>query len=403
MKLYFHKTHTNLKEYTVRLIEKVLHKYMTEDFNEADAVMVSLCDVDELKEIAKAKQYGKPVIAGGMISEFPIVNELADYTWHGEIYGFKECLDKGIDFNEMLSMTSKYGNRKLVVDQMIVWRENPIVKVGGSAMYYYVSKGCPVKCKYCFMSYVREYQVVPQRLYKQAMRTCGKRLMPIAAYNPYNVPDSARIGEVLLKKYVYEKKKINAKLIRSGIEFVIPENSKKLAKGVSIDHVNEALAKSKCENTKMILYFIIGLERQEAIEEFFNKISMDYAIKPQVYVIFTYINPQPFTPMHDFDLRNMITNIDLEKTRQIATMRNKRIRMYPFANASKSIIRTLMGRAVSNNDYQLIRVVSKKSTVEILERCEKEKPYLLGGATMWDIYERPRERMMPEYWSREDK
>jgi hypothetical protein len=146
MRLYLYKNKTNIKEYSVRLIERLLSRYMVADPAVADYVLVSICDITEAGDIIKARAYGKPVIAGGMISEYPLLNELADYVWHGEIYGFRDAMDAGTPVQEMVSITSR-TDRRLVIDQQIRWEQNPIVKVGARAMYYYVAKGCPVRCK----------------------------------------------------------------------------------------------------------------------------------------------------------------------------------------------------------------------------------------------------------------
>lgn len=78
MKFYFHKNKNNYNEYTIRLIEYLLKGYMVDDPDDADMILVSVCDADELPGIIKARQYGKPVVTGGMISEYPVINELSD-------------------------------------------------------------------------------------------------------------------------------------------------------------------------------------------------------------------------------------------------------------------------------------------------------------------------------------
>jgi len=394
MKFYIYKNKTNLKEYTIRLMEYVLSKWLVDDPAHADYVIVSICDITELKDIEAARQYKKKIITGGMISEYPIVNELSDYVWHGEIYKFRDHIKAGCSIEQMPGITSK-NKKNLIIEQAINWRENPIIKVGRRAMYYYVSKGCPVKCKYCYIGNVREYQKIPETIYNKALKIAGKNLMPIAAYNPYGIPGNANIGETLLKKYLKLPYKDNGpKMIRSGVEFVTMRLSDAVAKGVTIDDLNGALTKSKKENTKMILYFIAGLESQGEIEEFFSKILSDYSTMPPVNIVFTYLDPQPFTPFHDFDLRFKIADINTRNIYNLVSQINKRFRVLPLARPEKSTIRSLFGRCENIQDYKLVKSVAKLDYEEILEKCS----HLLGQANIEEICRRPRKAILPAYW-----
>lgn len=401
MKFYIYKNKTNHKEYTVRLLTHILKDHVVTDPDDADVVMLSICDIGEIGDIAKARKHGKPVLAGGMVSEYPIVNELADYVWHGEVYGLRDNLDAGLRLDEMDNITTP-EKKTLVVDQRINWAENPIVGVGKRAKYYYVSKGCPVRCKYCLMGNARDYQQVPEYLYKRALSAAGKDLMPIAAYNPYGVPNKANIGEVLLKKYIKERGGKKANMIRSGVEFATPELSKSLAKGVTIDDLNEAIQRAGSCGTKLILYFIAGLETQELLEEYFNQITMDYRNTPGINIVFTYIDPQPFTPFHDFDLRQKITDIDTKRLYHIAVQKNKRIRILPVAGPQKSTIRSLLGRATVRAEYDLIMKVKNKPYEIIMETVGSNAPWLFGCTDVSEVMARPRKRTMPKYWESVD-
>jgi len=397
MKLYFYKNKVNYKEYSVWLIERLLADYLVNDPNDADYTLVSMCDIDEVGDCIKAKGIGLPVIAGGMISDYPILNEIADYVWHGEIYGFKANLDNGLSVLDMPSISHK-DNRHLVVDQRIDWSSNPIVRVGKRAMYYYVSKGCPAKCKYCLIGNARDYQFVPRNYYNKALQVAGKNLMPIAAYNPYGVPAKANIGETMLRDYVDGNVGAGAQLIRSGVEFVTHDLSRALAKGVTIDMVNEAIQRAGKEGTKLILYYIAGLESQEAMEDYVNRLSMDYRTTPSITFVYTYLDPQPYTPLHDYDLHRKITGIDSKRLYHIAVQRNKRVRSMPLAKPAKSTLRTLLGRAISYDDYKFIDRIKKKSHEEMIAECARHAPHLLGDARLEEIKSRSRKRTAPDYW-----
>lgn len=400
MRLHIWANKTNYKEYTVRLLQLVLAPWLVGSPEDADVVLVSICDISEVGDILKArKATGKPIMAGGMVSEYPVVNELADYVWHGEVYALGDLLKQGMALEEMPYVTTK-AKRLLAINQVIDWRRNPIVKVGRRAMYYYVSKGCPVRCKYCLIGNARQYQQVPERLYRKALGVCGKGLMPIAAYNPYGVPAAANIGETLMRKYNAGKTGDGAKMIRTGCEFVGKSLSVGLAKGVGIDHLNECIARAGRERTKLIIYYIAGLESQDDLDNYFSQIVIDYNSTPAVNLVFTYIDPQPCTPMHDYDLRRKITGIDTKRLYRIASERNKRVRVLPLAGPERSTVRTLLGRATSVAEYDLIMAIKRLPHAEMLGRLGDEAPHLLGESNLDLVLARPRRGTIQEYWDR---
>ena len=206
-------------------------------------------------------------------------------------------------------------------------------------------------------------------------------MMPIAAFNPHAAKTERNITEVLLREYV-KKDGLGLKksLIRSGIEFVTPKISKGIAKGVTIEDLNAALEISKKNKSRMILYFIAGLESQEDVESFFDKITIDYSITPVITIVFTYLAPQPMTPMYDFDLRQR-KQIDAKKIFSIVNNRNKRIRIMPLANIKKSTMRTLTERCANIEEFLYLKQFYKKSVEydHIIQSVEAKYPHLLGS------------------------
>jgi radical SAM superfamily enzyme YgiQ (UPF0313 family) len=387
---------TNIKEYPIRLIKHLFSDHIVDDPLDADVVMVSLCDITEIGDIQKARRaYGKPVLAGGIISEYPLVNELADYTYHGEIYGLYHYIIDGNDGLGACKYVSKRGDRVLNVCQTIDWELNPVIQVGSRAKYYYVSKGCPMRCKYCYIGNSRKYQAVPRELYRAALGVAGKNIMPIAAFNPYGIPQNAGIGETMLKEYIKGNNGDKARTIRTGVEFVTKELSEGLAKGVTIEELNNALRVSKNNKTKLILYFIAGLETQEDLSNYFNCIDLDYDTSPSVTVVFTYLDPQPFTPFCNFDIRQKI-EIDAKEVYRVVSERNKRFRVMPLAKPAKSTIRTMLARCTSADDYQYVVSMKKLTHQEIMDRCDRD--HLIGTDRLSDVLAYPRKSIVPDYW-----
>jgi len=355
---------------------------MVSSHNEADYVLVSLCDITEITDLIKARKLGKPTITGGMISEVPIVNELSDYVYHGEIWGLVEFLKTRKGLIECNNITTK-DKKALMINQEINWKESPIVRVGNKAAYYYCAKGCPIRCKYCLIGNARKYQYIPEGLYRIAERAIKKqkgRMMPIAAYNPHAAKTERAITEVLLKKYISGNGLgLKNSLIRTGVEFVSPKLSKELAKGVTIDDVNRALEISMANNNRMILYYIAGLESQEEVESYFSGIAIDYNIKPVITIVFTYLAPQLMTPMYDYNLSARY-QIDAKRIFGVINERNKRIRVMPLANIKKSTIRALFERCTTTEEYDYICKLKRDSVTydQVINEINVRYPHLMG-------------------------
>jgi len=405
MTVYIHSAPFGLKEYTIRLIRSELRKNgvnVTEEAARADCVFCSVLDITEVSQITVAKNHGPPVVTGGIVSEYPLVNELSDYVYHGEIYELAEWLGRGGDVGDNEHITTK-TRKRLRVNQRIEYGRNPIVEVGGRASYYYVGKGCPVMCKYCYIANARDYQCVPEALYRKAERAVprGRAMFPIAAYDPYGAKAARSVTETLLRKYITGDERYKARTIRAGVEFCNPAYSKSLAKGVTIDHLNEALRRSSEDRSKMILYFIAGLESTEEWTDYFSRIAIDYRTTPAVFLTFTYLDAQPFTPFYDYDMRRR-TEIDLRRIRMSALERNKRVRTSSLADMKKSTLRTMYGRCDNEEMYKDIKRFAGRryGNADIIDHVEKNYRWAIGTATIEDVMKRPRKptTTIRRYW-----
>lgn len=364
---------------------------MVNNPSDADYILVSVCDITESGEIVKAKAHGKPVISGGMLSELPIINELSDYVWHGEAYNFFQSM-AGSTIDEIPHISTK-AKRSFVINQSIEWAKNPIVQVGSRSCYYYTSKGCPIKCKYCMMAYAREYQKCPEHIYRAREKQIArvkKNMMPVAAFNPYENESTRGVTEVLMKAY-NRKPLEHTSMVRCGYEFVNHELSANLAKGVTIEDFKQFLAHTRTNKTKAIVYFIAGLESTESIISEFSKITPDYATTPAVTLNYTYLSPQHFTPFYDFDISNRETIDHKEIFRRINGV-NKRIRVNPLAPISKSTLRCMMERTTSLHEYNLLRkAMNKYASINNDHLCASF-PHLVGTAQLREVMGRNRER-----------
>jgi hypothetical protein len=406
MRYYIHSKNNDLKEYTLQLIIRECEQRegasIVDSPKDADYVLVSICDITEAKEILKARHYGKPVITGGLLSELPIINELSDYVWHGEIYGFFEMMERsGVD--DIPYITSK-RNRKLRINEAIMWKENPIVLVGKKSCYYYTSKGCPIRCKFCMISAARTYQQCPEPVYRARERQISKakkQMMPIAAYNPYENESTRGVTEVLMRKY-NARPLDKVRLVRCGMEFVREEYSKNLAKGVTVADLDRFLAITATKKSKAIIYFIAGLETTEEIIDALSGLSQDYRTIPAVTLNWTYLAPQHYTPMYDLDIRCR-ASMDPKAVFSAINQINKRLRVNPLAPITKSTIRCMMERTVSVGEFaELSKLMNKYADVDN-DALYRAYPHLVGTASIEDVISRKRGKYgtYSKYWDDE--
>lgn len=381
-------------EYVEALLMHVLRPYMVESPDDASHVLVSICDIMKVGQIEIARRkYGKPVITGGFISETPILNELSDYVWHGEVFGFRRCLDDGMTLDEMPSVTTS-RNRKLRIDTFIDWNMCPVVNVGSKLSYYYASKGCRIRCKYCLLAYSRPFQRIPRRLFYAAEKIVAdaKRLFfPIGAYRPYPMKHGkqSRTIETTIKQYIASSMcDFSKKLIRTAMEFFTDELSRKLAKGVTSAMLAEALQKAKRDKNKMSIYYVLGLEKWEEIEGAISNWPMDYDRNPDIIIIGTFLDPQPNTPMFDLDIRQK-AKIDRQQLYWSLTSRNKRFRVQ-LQNYDKSTWRTIMQRVVDIGQYKMLRKLHTHG--DLIEAADRVDSRLSGASDIRVVLERPRNK-----------
>lgn len=392
---YLHSKPEEVKEYTQQLLAYLAKRSRVAEIvgtpSDADYILCSICDITEASEIAKARKYGKPIIAGGMLSELPILNELADYVWHGEAYGFFESMASGAP--DGIPFISTKGKRSFQINQKIDWAINPIVQVGARSCYYYTSKGCPVKCKYCMMAYAREYQKCPENIYRareKQIAAVKKNMMPVAAFNPYENESTRGVTEVLMK--AYNKKPLkNTNMVRCGYEFVTGALSKNLAKGVTIDDFNMFLDLTREHKSKAIVYFIAGLETTDEIIEEFSKIEPDFRTTPVITLNFTYLSPQHMTPFSDYGLHNR-SEIDHKEIFRHINGINKRIRVNPLAPITKSTMRAMMERTTSTEEFlALNKLMGKYANIDN-ESLYRSFPHLVGTSGLDEVLSRPRQK-----------
>ena len=396
LKPYFHLLPVQRNEYTTHLLKHLAKKrgiQFAETPQEANCVWVSMCDITEYGALLAAQKMGPPVVAGGFIARFGCVKAVADAVCEGEAYEFMEAFARARSFSDVQE-AGKFSQR-------IDYAENPIVRVTPQAFYYYTGKGCPIRCKFCCLSHSRDYQFAPQALIEKAIRTLPPKgkLFPMCSYWPYklNPALSARLGALDIKVADYVLGKVTAgRQIRTGIEFASEALRKNMAKPLSPEIITEFFARTKREKKEAACYFVAGLETQEQIEELMQALPVDGALHPRLHFIFTYIDPQPFTPMHDFDIRAKIPMDGKELFRKAQRI-NRRVRVHPIKYMAHSSWRTMMQRAKTVEEVGFVwGLRNEKDNDRLIKAGERYFPALLGTATLPAVVGRSR-ASLPAY------
>jgi len=361
----------------------------------AEAVLVSLCDVSELHHLVAARKFGRPVIAGGWISYMPFLRHFADLVCVGEGYNFMRELGRARSLRDMeglpyVSTPAKQG----VIDEHIDWDVNPIARVGGNACYYYCGKGCPTKCKFCAMAYSRHVQYADFGYIERAAEATPSNghLFLMVSYLPYKLPQAIeqRLGatDVRIKDYI--RRPVKARQVRAGVEFLSAQLRRDLAKPLTEDHIAEFFRVTKAQKTEATLYFIGGLETVDDAEAFIGCLPVDMDLGPRVHLHFTYLDPQPLTPMADFDIRQKVA-FDGVRFMALCHTRNRRVRVGTLRQPGYSTWRTLQQRAETAEEAAWAYSLRTCSDHErLVGLADQHHPRLLGVSSLDDIRGRKR-------------
>ncbi|MDY6835508.1 MAG: hypothetical protein SVY53_11985 [Chloroflexota bacterium] len=401
MKVYFHENKTQPKEYTLRLLKYLLNLNgisVTKNVSESDCVFVSLCDMTEYPLLVSAKKLGKPIVAGGFQADMPIVHKTADYTCVGEAYDFIRRL-AGIKRVEEIAdfPQTATANKAAIIDQNIDYAINPVISVTSRAYYYYCGKGCPQHCKFCYLSYQREYQKAPIGYLLAALRQIpsGSKLYPMLSHFDYKIPadmiQKLGILDVRVRDYVRRNGQGYGNRVRTGIEFMRQDYRNKLAKPISTDEIVEFVNLSKKHKCTSVWYFVAGLEGEQDALDFLDKLPVDMSLYPRIICIFTYIEPQPKTPMANFDIRQKKEFDSFSWFFKEAHKKNRRIRVHTPKYLAFSTWKTLMNRASTDEEISFAwSMRNEKDNSHMLDIINSKMPNMLGTMSIADIVKNSR-------------
>jgi len=400
MTVYFHLYKNQEREYVIQLLYKLCKHHgiqRTYDADAADAVFVSMNDITLIKHLREASKFGKPVVCGGFASIFPVTKIYADYVVQGEAYNFMyqfARIKKVADIIEIQNVATH--TKPAVVDEYIDYALNPIVKVSPRGYYLYCGKGCNIKCSYCQLSHSRtaaqscEIGVVYDAVNLVHNHSNGKgRLFTMMSHSPWDFGNSITkyLARMNITIPTYNSSDINwrGEEIKCGMEFATEEFRAKFAKPISTSDIATFVQKSKNNNNTVTMYMIAGLETQTQHNQLMDSFGLDDNISPRIHLKYSYIDPQPYTPFADFDVRKKIP-LDVKEVFAYVNKKNKRVRTVPIKYIAHSTWRTIMQRAKTHEQANFAYDLrNEKDNEKILRRCEAEHPILLGNKSVNDL------------------
>lgn len=277
---------------------------VVDDMTKCDAVLFSMCDVVEYRELIKMRKRsaGHILIVGGAFAfNFWSAILYCDGVWVGEIYDMADC--KNID--DLLESQHCFtgGNVLPVASTRIDWDKVPIAQIKPTSCYYWAGVGCKNRCRFCYTAWTHKHQVnAPERI-QAAIREAKKRHLHImVTSNEYENDQASKTFDMLLTDYLNVP--VNGKTVRCGIEFATDETRRKnggAGKRITKNDIFHALQKAKQEGVAFKFFHITGYDALCDWEQYINDIALmlEYVEYNKMLTLgFNNLQYQNYTPMY---------------------------------------------------------------------------------------------------------
>lgn len=330
MRIYFHKhTDKNLTTYTFELLKYLAKKnghIVCDSADGSDVIGISLTSFYELDalRVLRNRNPKKKIIVGGAACNNPSgLLRYADYVCLGQSFElFHDC--KTVEDLEDKYYIVHEKKKKGVYSHFIDWDLIPLVQISKKNYSMLYSVGCRKKCRFCLMSWANKYQVNPNKIRIINARKKVSNLMLIC-----NEDDGSGINrsvsDVVLKEYIANPGKYKGiRRLRLGVERVSQAGRFELSKPIKDNELKRFFLLTKKFGQVVNLFFIVGLDPVEDWESFIDLLPESIEFKPQIGIISNYFDPQPLTPMANFDLRKII-EINIGKIANVWRNRNGRV------------------------------------------------------------------------------
>lgn len=316
-----------------RMLTSYTHEIVSWAFRRAGALIVAHEDSPHLligtsyhprdfRQLQKGRQLadrlGIPFLVGGHEAfGGDTLLAWADYTCVGEGYRLIAALGAagGDDFRDVLDKAKNVARRgegsDVLPDYYVPWNEIPIIRLASHNYAALAGRGCYRKCKFCMTTWVQPHQTAsPERLtaLTQSMNTArvkGELTLTTNDEGTRGTWSGSTTVHLALSR-------IDAPwpmLLRLGIEGVTEERRRWFHKPVADEDLARLIAVAKEKRRQLHLFFIIGWPDDPPPETAFDHLAsyldIETARSPRIWLMFTYFEPAPHTPLQAWDIRQL--------------------------------------------------------------------------------------------------
>lgn len=274
------------------------------DMDGCDAVLFSMCDVVEYRDLMKMRERSKGhllIVGGAFAFNFWSAILYSDAVWVGEVYDMADCKTVDEIMNSQYCYTG--GDKLPKSSTRIDWEQVPIAQIKPTTCYYWGGVGCKNKCTFCYTSWTHKHQTnAPERI-RAAIREAKRRKKFIMiSSNEYENDPESKTFDMLLRDYV--KTPVYGKTIRCGVEFATEESRKRnggAGKQITKNDIYHALQKAAVERCSLKLFHITGYDTIQDWETYINDMCrMLDTIKDEKLLVlgFNNLQYQNYTPLY---------------------------------------------------------------------------------------------------------
>lgn len=398
-------------EYVRILLYKLCKLYgieVTDNIENADYIFFSFSWYDGLVLLKQIyKQYGdkKIIIVGGHLAEIPAVRFYSHMVNVGEGYDFIKEFSKAKSLDDLYSLPYVATKDKphSIKNRNIYWELNPIYKDPNKNFYYYfASRGCIRRCKFCFTSWSNKFMSCPiSLLYKVFNKIPKNGNVALITTSWYHIKDILKYkeakrkivgGDVTVKDFLEEMYKyVKFTILRLGIEFFDEKMRYIMGKPISMYEIKKVfeLAKS-LRIPKLKLFFIKGLESKDKVYSFFDEFPECLDYTGYVSFKYTWITFQPSTPLNNFDVRRIYDFPSLDEI--FSKILIHKLRLYSTIESSKAteitpkdLTYTFLNRCRNIDEVEFVlKLRNKRNKEEVFELIDKAGYNHLFGSEWFD-------------------
>lgn len=344
--------------YTYRTLYSLMSTFgvdITDCDDEADVILVSVDDVDDLSTVRRARSIAgnRPLIAGGFecfCGEYLLA--YVDACNVGEGFEFFEALGKAQSVDELYKLPYILTKDKKIVhpSTRIDAEKLPLVRTGKLQWYYLAGRGCKAKCAFCLTSFAQPYWHNHESLIERAERHVGRnssgRLTLISndSAEVKTRPKVRNVQSVRVQDYVKSPVAFqNSNMVHFGIEGFSEVHRRYFGKPIEDEMIFDLIRLlQRYTKPEAEFFFITGLPGTfDAMMEFADSVPVCANAYPRMFIKITTLNPTAHTPLWTFDIDNfeIVTDEQIEEFRRVLNSRNIGFRLFPRRSRVREVWR----------------------------------------------------------------